>query len=182
MNLNSFLYLIVLTFTLAAININSSHAHRELNTSTPELARSSTDIVVAKCVSSETKLDDETGMIFTYTTFKIDENLKGKYGDEIVLRTVGGTVGDITVSSPFIPTFKQGEEVVLFLGPRNVNGYPVIQSISKGIYRVKSINGTKTIATPVNDLEIINSRTNQRMIQNSNILLDDFIYSLNGIL
>ena len=93
MRINSFLGLIILTFALTAVSINSSFALKELNIPTPDLARSSVDIVVAKCISSEAKQEKDNGLIFTYVTFSIDESLKGKYGEELVLRIVGGTVG-----------------------------------------------------------------------------------------
>jgi len=180
MSVKSYLFITILFLTsLLLVNINDTHALKELNRSTPDLARSSSDIVVAKCVSYEARVDQKTGFIFTYTTFKVDESLKGKYGDELVLRIVGGTVGDKTVSSPYLPSFKPNEEVVLFLGPENSSGYPVLQSINKGIYRVnKDSTGTKVITTPVNDLELYNSRTDQRLQGNDKLSLDDFIYSI----
>lgn len=180
MNFKYLTTFLVLLFSIFLFNINNSEALKELNISTPDLARSSTDIVVAKCISSEARVDEKTGLIFTYTTFKINENLKGKYGDELVLRIVGGTVGDRTVSSPFLPTFKVNEEVVLFVGPKNAEGYPVLNSFTNGIYRVSSTDtGTKVINTSVSGLELYNDGTNQRKNNNSIITLDDFIYSLN---
>ena len=183
MNFKYIAAFLVLFFSIFLFNINNSEALKEINISTHDLARSSTDIVLAKCISSEARQDKPGGLVFTYTTFSIDESLKGKYGEELVLRTVGGTVGDKTVSSPFIPKFELNEEVVLFLGPRNSEGYPVLQSINKGIYRVGTdINGTKIISTPVNGFNLIKSGTNQRIIGNDKLTLDDFIYSINQTL
>lgn len=183
MKLNSIFVILLLFISMMLVNLENSYALKELNIPTPDLARTSTDIVVAKCISSEARQDSQTGLVFTYTTFSIDESLKGKYGEELVLRTVGGTVGDKTVSSPFLPGFELNEEVVLFLGPRNSEGYPVLQSINKGVYRVDTdVNGTKFISTPVNGLNLINSGTNQRIIGNDKLSLDDFIYSINQTL
>ena len=123
---------------------------------TAELAKTSKDIVVAKCVSSEVKKDENTGFIYTYTTFKVDESLKGKYDDEIVLRIIGGTVGDTTIKAPDVPTFSPDEEVVLFLGPKNTMGYPVLKSINRGVYRIQSDeSGARIITTPVVGLDIV---------------------------
>lgn len=183
MKLNSIFIILMLFVSILYVNTDISHALKEINISTPDLARSSTDIVVAKCIASEARQDSQSGLVFTYTTFSIDESLKGKYGEELVLRTVGGTVGDKTLSSPFLPGFELNEEVVLFLGPRNSEGYPVLQSINKGIYRVDTdVNGTKVISTPVNGLILINSGTNQRIKGNDKLSLDDFIYSINQTL
>ena len=183
MNFKYIATFLVLFISIFLFNINKSEALKELNISTPDLARTSTDIVVAKCVSSEARLERDNGLIFTYITFSIDESLKGKYGEELVLRIVGGTVGDRTVSSPFLPKFELNEEVVLFLGPRNSKGFPVIQSVNKGIYRInRTKNGTKVVTTPVKGLTLSDSITNQRINGNNELLLDDFIYSINEIL
>lgn len=183
MKLNSIFVVMILFITLSLVNIKESYGLKELDISTTDIARSSADIVVAKCVSTEAKLDEETGFIFTYITFEIDESLKGKYGDQLILRIVGGTVGDKTLSSPFLPKFTPNEEVVLFLGPENSAGYPVLQSINKGVYRVHTTDsGAKVISTTVNGLELINSVTNQRIKGNNTLSLDDFIYSINQTL
>ena len=183
MKLNFIFVVMILFITLSLVDVKDSYGLKELNISTPDLSRSSADIVVAKCVSSEARLDDKTGFIFTYTTFEIDESLKGKYGDKLVLKFVGGTVGDQTVSSPFLPKFTPNEEVVLLLGPENSAGYPVLQSINKGVYRVQTTeSGERIISTPVSGLELINSATNQRIQGNNTLSLDDFIYSINEAL
>jgi len=183
MKLNSIILVMIIFVTLSLVNVKDSFGLKELNVSTTDLVRESADIVVAKCVSTEAKTDENTGFIFTYVTFDIEESLKGKYGDNLVLRIVGGTVGDKTLSSPFLPSFKPNEEVVLLLGPESEAGYPVLQSINKGVYRVQTTDsGAKVISTPVSGLELINSATNQRLIGNNTLSLEDFIYSINEAL
>lgn len=179
MKLNSIFVILMLFISILYVNTEISHALKERYVSTPDLARTSSDIVVAKCVSSEAKIDNNTGMIFTYITFDIDESLKGTNEEKLTLKVVGGTVGDITVSSPYLPDFEPGNEVVLFLGPTNPDGYPVLQSIHRGVYRVSvDSQGTRVIDTPVNDLNIYSAVTNQRVSGKSKLSLDDFIYSL----
>ena len=183
MNFKYLTAFLVLFFSIFLFNINNSEALKEINISTSDLARSSTDIVVAKCISSEARVDERTGLIFTFTRFEIDESLNGQYGDELILRIVGGTVGDRTVSSPFLPAFEDNEEVVLFLGPKNTDGYPVLKSINKGIIRVSTeSSGSKIVSSSVSDLPLYNSRTDQRLQNANKINLDDFIYSIQNVL
>ena len=183
MKMNSIILVMIIFVALSLVKVNDSFGLKELNVSTADLARSSTDIVVAKCVSTEAITDEKTGFIFTNITFQIEESLKGKYGDNLVLRFVGGTVGDKTVSSPYLPRFEQNEEVVLLLGPENSAGYPVLQSVNKGVYRIQTTDsGTRVISTPVNGLELINTATNQRIKGTNTLSLDDFIYSINEAL
>lgn len=181
--MNTFFYslslITILICTFLSIGCTKSYATREVSMGTSELARTSTDVVVAKCVSSETKRDENTGLIYTYTTFKVDESLKGEYDNEIVLRIIGGTVGDVTINAPDAPTFKPDEEVVLFLGPRNTKGYPVLKSMNRGVYRIQTDEaGYKVITTPVIGLDIIDSKTNEKVTDNNKIYLNDFINSV----
>ena len=169
--------------SIVMLSSESSYALKEIRSTTADLARSADGVVLADCVKSESRIDEDTGLIFTYTTFRVNEKLKGEYGDEIVLRIVGGTVGDKTISSPYLPRFTQNEEVILMLGPNNTKGYPVLKSVSRGIIRVETDDtGTKYIATPVDGLEIIDSKTNQRAANDNRINLDDFIYSINEVM
>lgn len=175
--------LALLFSSISIMNTQESFALKEIRSTTADMARSADGVVLANCVKSEAKIDEDTGLIFTYTTFKVDERLKGEYGDEIVLRIIGGTVGDKTISSPFLPSFTQNEDVILILGPNNTKGYPVLKSLSRGILRVETDDtGTKYVATPVDGLEIIDSKTNQRAAGNDKVNLDNFIYSLNEVM
>ena len=48
-------------------------------------------------------------------TLAVDEWLVGQGGAEIVIREVGGTAGGTTVAREGTPTYRRGEEVVVFL-------------------------------------------------------------------
>ena len=169
--------------SIVMISSDNSYALKEIRSTTADLARTADGVVLANCVKSEARIDEDTGLIFTYTTFKVDERLKGEYGDEIVLRIIGGTVGDKTVSSPYLPQFTQNEDVVLFLGPNNTKGYPVLKSLSRGIVRVETDeSGAKYVVTPVDGLEIIDSKTHERSVNGNKLMLDDFIYSINEVM
>ena len=161
------------------LGTTESYAFREIQRKPDELAKTSKDVVVANCVKSEVKQDENTGFIFTYTTFKVTESLKGEYGDEIVLRIIGGSLNGVTVKTHIAPAFEPNEDVILFLGPKNTMGYPVLQSMQNGIYRISTDQtGEKIVTTPVGNLEIISSKTNQRMENTNSIYLDDFIHTL----
>jgi len=82
-----------------------------------------------------------------------------------------------------LPKFTPNEDVILFLGPDNTKGYPVLKSISRGILRVETDDtGTKYVTTPVDGLEITNSATNERSVNENKVNLDDFIYSINEVM
>jgi len=169
--------------SIAMFSSENSYALKEIRSSTADLARSAYGMVLANCVKSEARIDVNTGLIFTYTTFRVDERLKGEYGEQLVLRIVGGTVGDKTVSSPYLPRFTANEDVILILGPNNTKGYPVLKSMSRGILRVETDDkGTRYVATPIDGLDIIDPATHERSVSDNKVKLDDFIYSINEVL
>jgi len=168
-------------FILCSLYVASieSYAFREMKSTTDELAKTSKDVVVANCVKSEVKKDENTGFIFTYTTFKVNESLKGEYGDEIVLRMLGGTVDNITVKAADLPTFEPNEEVILFLGPKNTMGYPVLQSVSNGLYRISTDEtGAKFVDMPVDEQSVNSSDTELRLEGTNKVSLDEFINTI----
>ena len=169
--------------SISVVSTENTYALKELRSTTGDLARSAYGMVVANCVKNEARMDEDTGLIFTYTTFRVNESIKGEYGDEIVLRIVGGTVGDTTISSPYLPNFTPDEEVVLILGPKNTKGYPVLKSMSRGILRIeRDDSGTRYVTSPVDGLEIMDPATNERSANQNKVKLDDFIYSVNEVL
>ena len=98
----------------------------------------------------------------------------------MVLRIVGGSDGDVSVNVPDRPEFVDGEDVVLFLGPKNTAGYPVLHSFNRGVYRIKlDESGNKIVSTPVTGLDIYRTGSSERVTSGEKVLLKDFIYSLN---
>ena len=77
---------------------------------------SSTVVVKAKVLSTESKWDQTHTKIFTYTTISILEILKGENPPtELTIEQLGGTVGDESLVIESNPQFKVGEETILFL-------------------------------------------------------------------
>ncbi len=89
-----------------------------------ELVEGSSRIVVATVVSNESRWDDERARIYTYTTIRVEEHLKGSgaAGDTLVIRTLGGAVGEIGLHIEGAPVFRPQDREVLFLSP--IGGRP----------------------------------------------------------
>ena len=176
-NINIFI-LIFLVISILFVHTPNLFAIKEYNIQTDELARNSYDIVFAKCISSEVKKDKKSGLIFTYYKFKIEDSINEKYSDELNLRIFGGRLGDISNKVNGLPEFNENEEVVLFVGDKNSDGYPVMQSFYFGIFRVKEDkDGNKFITSPVTGLDIVSPITKKKDT-NGKISLDEFMYSL----
>jgi hypothetical protein len=81
----------------------------------PEMVSRAGTIVHGTVLSNECREDDR-GAIFTYTTIAVAEALTGSVAeDQIVIRNMGGKVGDRGLRVSDIPVFEPGEEVILFI-------------------------------------------------------------------
>jgi hypothetical protein len=81
-------------------------------------------------------------------TFEPSEYLKGNLGAVVQFRLPGGTFGRYRTISVGSPEFKEGDEVVLFLGVAD-GGQPVILGFHQGVYRIVSDASTgERMVTP----------------------------------
>jgi hypothetical protein len=165
------------------INCSKSYATRELEETTLDIARSSNNIVVAKCISTESRWNEQGSLIFTYVTFQLQDTVKGDSTEEnLALRFLGGRVGDTVQSVPDMPEFSENEEVMLFLGPKNKSGYQTLSSIQNGVLRIQTDldTGNKLITTPTTGIQIYKRNTDKSISSpySDGVLLEDFNYSL----
>ena len=175
--------ILIISLGVLFVNCSETYAGRELGETTLDTAKRSENIVLARCISSESKWNDEGSFIFTYVTFQIEDTIKGEDAeDEITLRLIGGQVGDQILSAPDIPNINEDEEVILFLGPKNNDGYPTITSLKNGVLRIQSdgVTGKRMVTTPTSGIKIYkeNTEKNIRALRGKGILLEDFVHSL----
>ena len=101
--------------------------------SVAQMGRAATLVVRARCVSSIARWDHDE--IWTFTSFAVTDTWKGNAADEIMVRTLGGSAGNVTSHVAGVPVFRPGEEVVLFLEPSPAGGLAVV-SWQQGTFRV----------------------------------------------
>lgn len=100
----------------------------------------------------------ENKNIYTYTTLEIQNELKGNAGSQqIVVKQLGGTVGDITQSIEGTPHLETNDEVVLFL-VKWKDAY-WIHSIVLGYYNIIKTGGVKYAVNDFNGVDIIDAKT-----------------------
>jgi len=175
--------IIIVALGTFLINCSKSYATRELQETTWDIARRSENIVVAKCISTESKWNEQGSLIFTYITFQVQDIVQGEIKeDNLTLRFLGGRVGDTVQSVPDMPEFYENEEVMLFLGPKNRSGYQTLSSIQSGVLRIEtdSETGNRLISTPTTGIQMYKENTNKSISSpyNDEVLLGDLIYSL----
>jgi hypothetical protein len=101
--------------------------------SLPDLSRAAHTIVRARCVANSTRWD--TGEIWTFTTFEVEEIWKGSAPAQITVRLLGGKSGNLTSTVSGVPRFAPDEELVLFLEPTPAQDFSIV-SWMQGTFRI----------------------------------------------
>jgi hypothetical protein len=101
--------------------------------SLPDLSRAAHTIVRARCVANSTRWD--TGEIWTFTTFDVEEIWKGSAPAQIIVRLLGGKSGNLTSTVSGVPRFSPGEELVLFLERTPAQDFSIVSWV-QGTFRI----------------------------------------------
>lgn len=100
--------------------------------------RTAERVMCAECRSVEVRPDSSTGLLYTYSTFDLLEDLKGRSDTPTIrLRLIGGRLGDRATVVVGVPQFKRGTEYVLMLGKRNKAGYPTVVQFERGVLKMR---------------------------------------------
>lgn len=164
---------------MAAVGANATHATELRYRSTRQVAAKSVYIVLAECMAVETRAVEKFGNnLFTFSDFRIEETIAGGLEPEFTLRLFGGSQGNVVIDAPMVPRFQPGERVVLLLGEKNKDGYPIVSL--QGVFRVRDANqGRGVIETPITELTIFNAAEGAPYAEPpQTITVDDFVYSL----
>lgn len=94
-------------------------------------------VVRAQCVANSAAWDG--GEIWTFTSFAVEESWKGAptgAAQELTVRLLGGSVGNLTSTISGVPRFRPGEEVILFLQNTARGDYSVVSWV-QGTFRIR---------------------------------------------
>jgi hypothetical protein len=106
--------------------------------SVEQLTMSSTQIVRARAITSQSSWDAEHAHIYTFTSFESLEDLKGARSSQLVVRQMGGRVGNIEQRVAGVRRWQAGDESVLFLRPSEVGGgVMAVVGLFQGNFAVK---------------------------------------------
>jgi hypothetical protein len=104
-------------------------------------------IIVGKVVSQQSSWDANRQRILTYSTFEVEETLKGFPAREVTIVTPGGIVGDVAQDYVGVPRFNTGGEHVVFV--RNTKAGPTVLFFEQGAYRVDKDSRGDRMVTPL---------------------------------
>ena len=139
-----------------------------LKLSLEELNSGADLIAIGKVVQKECRWGEKPRWIYTYVTLAVDEYIKGEGGKQVIVRHIGGEVGGKGLIAGGMPRFRQGEEVLVFLGKAEDNSAALdMRGDTRGIYRVCGFAQGK--------YEIFEDETGTRMVRNnfSNLCIRD---------
>jgi hypothetical protein len=92
-------------------------------------------IVQGQVESVYSQWNEQLRLVFTYVSIRVDEPLKGGSRQSVLIRQIGGTVGDIQMSIAGVPQFKPGETAIVFLKHQGVSTFQVVR-MNQGLYEV----------------------------------------------
>jgi hypothetical protein len=99
-----------------------------------KMAQAAPVIVRARCTRNWVARD--AGEIWTLSSFTVEETWRGDEPNQITVRLLGGSLGDITSYVSGVPRFLPGEDVVLFLEPTKRGDFSVV-SWEQGTFRIR---------------------------------------------
>lgn len=102
-------------------------------------------IVLGKCVKTRSEWDPSHRTILTWSTFQVEETMKGAPATEVTVVTPGGVVGDVHQDTIGIRPFNEGAENVVFV--RNTPAGATVLYFDQGAYDVAvGARGEKIVA------------------------------------
>ena len=106
-----FFYAILITFF-----IHSEGHSQSIQSEIKNLSEGADMIVTGKVVNQKSEWSSDKSKIYTNVTIQVDEFLKGSNNqNRIVIKNLGGEVGNVGETYSHVPTFQDDEDVLLFV-------------------------------------------------------------------
>jgi hypothetical protein len=118
-----------------------------------DMVKKAQTIVHGKVRSVRTHWSSNGKLILTTYTVEVEETIKGQPGKSIELTTIGGRIGDVSLYVAGMPSFKSGEDAVVFV--EKSGGFSTVVGLSQGKFSVT--NGE--VSNNVSDLTFPDGRS-----------------------
>jgi hypothetical protein len=139
------LSLITLLLIVSAMPLSASQFVEQ---SFDQVAREARFVVRAHVVETWSAWDDAHEIIYTYATLRVSRYFGEMTGpDTLVVREVGGTVGDYVQEAVGFPAIRSGEQVVMFLSPWEGSSDLRIHAYNQGKYLVRNRRGIDVLVS-----------------------------------
>lgn len=131
---------ILVLFVLACLSARGATLEQM---SIEDLTRESTSIVRGSV--GESRSAQIGPLIYTFTTLRIAENLKGEAVREVEIALPGGRIGDLSQRFGGVPQLEAGKEYLVFLW-RGPSGLTQVTGLSQGLVEIKDAAGSDRFA------------------------------------
>ncbi len=139
--------LVAVTLSIVALMAVPVSASQFVRWSMDQMVLASSSVVHGQITATWSSWDAAHETISTYAELRVLRYIAGEGPATLIVREVGGTVGDYTQEAIGFPVLRQGEEVVLFLTAWQDTGHPRIQGYDQGKYLIKhEADGRLTVA------------------------------------
>jgi hypothetical protein len=113
-----------------------------------DIARAASAIVRGTVVDVRSDWADSRRRVETIVTVRVSESLKGEMRGLVSVKVPGGVLGRYRSITIGAPSFRPGEEVVLFLGAEPP-ALPFLIGLGQGVFRVqRDLRTGATVVTP----------------------------------
>jgi len=156
------MFLILLLFSLQAA------ATSVLPVSLQRMAAKAETIFHGTATSNEVRLDQASGRVATYTSFKVIEVIKGNPGATHTIKQIGGQLpgSNVRLVIHGVPRFAVGEEYVIFLPKASSLGFASPIGLSQGKFDIRKLNG-QAVVTNRRQLAALEKSTPQPVLPNA---------------
>lgn len=110
---------------------------RQVNLS--EMVEFADRIFYGQCISAETKLDPDSGVIVQEYRFRVLESLKGVSESEVTIRQLSN-LGRGGPAIPGMPTYQKGQALLLFLHGDSRLGLTSPVGMTQGTFRARKLS------------------------------------------
>ncbi len=165
----------VLTLLMAMTFCAMSTATIVIPMSIEEMTVKADRVVRARAMSSHSEWNPAHTEIDTFTTFQVIETMKGAQASTIVVRQMGGHVGNVIQKVSGVRHWNLGEEQVLFLRPSEVGGgVTAVVGLFQGSFRVQRAGAAAMVSNGAPEaLQYDPTRQTTGQFRSSNITLDE---------
>jgi hypothetical protein len=121
---------------LCSLIASAANATQVVHLDTRALTHESSDIVIGTVTAQKSYWNAAHTRILTDVIISVSQSLKGAPAGEITLTQLGGEVDGMRYSVPGSPTFRVGEEALVFAW-RDTNGRPQVDGLAQGKFEIQ---------------------------------------------
>jgi len=145
-----------------------------------DLTLKSTSIV--RGTAGESRAARVGPLIYTFTTFRVAENLKGEPVHEVEIALPGGRIGELSQHFGGVPRLEAGAEYLVFLW-RGASGVTQITGLSQGLIEVETGRTGEQLAVRAPNADLVVSPGTGKAVKSTElrIPLADLTANIRGI-